>query len=323
MQVKILSKEQVASLGVSMREIGDALVEGWQILANDTVELPAKIGIHPRKDCYIHAMPCYAKKIDAALIKWAAGYPSNFDKKLPFINGIIVVNNPETGLVEIIMDSAWVTAWRTGAAAGVCAEYMSEGAEIAAVVGTGVQGITSAIAFCDRIPSLKEIRIYDVAPIQLDRFEKEAGPYAGKIKITRCATVEECVTGADIVASSIPTVEKPNPIIKKQWLKPDVLAISSDYDAAYFADVMTGGTFVCDDRNQYLMTQSWGTYFQQYPKEAQVYADMAEICAGKKQPVKKGLRGAVLMGIAMHDIMTVRLIQEKLKTREIGQNVEI
>lgn len=323
MQVKILSKEQVASLGVTMREIGDALVEGWKIMANESVELPAKIGIHPRKDCYIHAMPCYAPSLDFALIKWAAGYPSNFDKKLPFINGIIVVNNPDTGLVEIIMDSAWVTAWRTGAAAGVCAEFMSEGAAIAAIIGTGVQGIASAIAFYDRLPGLKELRIYDIVPAQLERFDQELAPYKGNIKITHCATVEECVTGCDIVASSVPTVEKPAPIIKKKWLTSDCLAISSDYDAGFFADVMNDGTFICDDRNQYLMTQSWGTYFQAYPKEKDLYADMAEICGGKKPAVKKGLRGAVLMGIAMHDIMSVRLIEKKLKTQDIGQTVEI
>lgn len=323
MQVKILSKEQVASLGVTMREIGDAVVEGWKIIANESVELPAKIGIHPRKDCYIHAMPCYAPSLDFALIKWAAGYPINFDKKLPLINGIIVVNNTETGLVEIIMDSAWVTAWRTGAAVGVCAEYMSEGAEIAAIVGTGVQGIASAIAICDRVKTMKELRIFDRVPAQCDRFEKELAPCKANVKITHCVTVQECVTGSDIVATSIPTPEKPNPIIKKEWLKSDVLAISSDYDAAYFPDIMLDGTFVCDDRNQYLKTQSWGTYFQAYPKEKDLYADMSEICAGKKAPVKKGLRGSVLMGIAMHDIMTVRLIQEKLKTKDIGQTVEI
>jgi len=321
MQVRILSKEQVASLGVTIREIGDALIEGWKLRALSTVELPAKIGIHPRKDCYIHAMPCYVPDLDFALIKWAAGYPPNFGKKLPFINGIIVVNNPETGLVEFIMDSAWVTAWRTGAAAGVCAELMSEGAEVAAVIGTGVQGITSGIAFCDRLKTLKELRLYDIVPAQVERFEKEVGPYAGRMKMTRCSSVRECVTGCDIVTTCIPTVEKPEPIVQKEWLKPDVLAIASDHDAAISPEIMAAGPFVCDDRNQYLTFQSLGISFKEYPKAP--YADMAEICAGKKATVKKGIRSAVLMGIAMHDVMTVRLVLEKVKSKPLGQMVEI
>jgi ornithine cyclodeaminase/alanine dehydrogenase len=87
---------------------------------------------------------------------------------------------------------------------------------------------------------------------------------------------------------------------------------------------MAAGPFVCDDRNQYFETQSWGTYFQNgYPKEKDLYADMAEMCAGIKPKVKNGIRGAVLMGIAIHDVMTVKLIQEKLKTNDIGLTVEI
>ncbi len=325
MKVKILSQAQVASLGVGLKDIMDGLVEGWKIMATETVELPAKIGIHPRKDCYIHAMPCHARTLDTALIKWAAGYPSNFDKKLPLINGIIVVNDPETGQVEMIMDSAWVTAWRTGAAAGVCARFLADDqAEAAAIVGSGVQGQATGIALGAGLPNLKEMKVYDLVPSQVERFEKEVGPHlGGRVKIIPCATAEECVRGADVVATSIPTPEKPKPIIKKEWLKTDVLAIASDYDAAYCPDIMLEGTFVCDNRNQYLMTQSWGTYFQAYPREKDVYADMSEICSGQKAAVKKGLRGAVLMGIAMHDIMTVRLIQEKLKTMDIGVDVEI
>ncbi|MDR1109554.1 MAG: hypothetical protein LBP92_02375 [Deltaproteobacteria bacterium] len=87
---------------------------------------------------------------------------------------------------------------------------------------------------------------------------------------------------------------------------------------------MAAGAFVCDDRNQYLETQSWGTYFQDgYPGEKDLYADMAELCAGLRPKATGGVRGAVLMGVAIHDVMTVRLIQEKLKTVDIGVNVEI
>jgi ornithine cyclodeaminase/alanine dehydrogenase len=87
---------------------------------------------------------------------------------------------------------------------------------------------------------------------------------------------------------------------------------------------MGSGPFICDDRNQYLETQSWGTYFQNgYPREKDIYADMAEMCAGLKPKVKGGVRGAVLMGVAIHDVMTVKLILEKLKTVEIGLEVEI
>jgi len=31
------------------------------------------------------------------------------------------MNDPDTGMPKAIMDASWMTAWRTGAASGVCA----------------------------------------------------------------------------------------------------------------------------------------------------------------------------------------------------------
>lgn len=326
MKVKILSKSQVASLGISMRDIMDGLIEGWKLMAaaDSGVELPPKIGIHPRDDCYIHAMPCYVKKLDTAIIKWAAGYPPNFGKNIPFINGIIVVNNPDTGLVECIMDSALITAWRTGAATGACAQIMSgPGTKSAAIIGTGVQGMATAVALKEGLPGLKELRIFDVAESQMARFENEVGPQCAGIKIIRTPSAEKCVEGAEVVATAIPTVEKPKPFIQKSWLVKDALVITEDHDAAVCPEVMHEGTFICDYRQQYLQFQTLGLSFADYPKNDGIYADMSEICSGAKAPVKSGLRGAVLMGIAMHDVMTVRLVMNKLRGSSLGQEVEI
>lgn len=326
MKVKVLSKTQVAALGIGMRDIMDGLIEGWKLMAasDSGVELPPKIGIHPRQDCYIHAMPCYVKKLDTAIIKWAAGYPPNFEKKLPFINGLIVVNNPETGLVECIMDSALITAWRTGAATGVCAQLMSApGIESAAIIGTGVQGMATAAALKEGLPELKELRIFDLTASQMDRFVGEVSPQCPGIEIVKTQSAQKCVDGAEVIATSIPTVERPKPFIEKAWLKSDALVITEDHDAAVCPEVMRDGTFICDYRRQYLQFQRLGLSFKDYPKEEGIYADMSEICSGAKAPVKTGLRGAVLMGIAMHDVMTVRLVMDKLSGSAIGQEVEI
>ena len=84
------------------------------------VELPPKPGIHPRKDSFIHAMPAYLRDEDVAALKWVAGYPANKERGLPYISGLIVVNDAETGLPTAVMDGAEITAARTAAASGVC-----------------------------------------------------------------------------------------------------------------------------------------------------------------------------------------------------------
>ena len=65
-------------------------------------------------------MPAYLRDDDVAALKWVAGYPANKERGLPYITGLIVLNDPETGVPAAIMDGAEITAARTAAASGVC-----------------------------------------------------------------------------------------------------------------------------------------------------------------------------------------------------------
>lgn len=56
--VRFISQADVESLGISMKEVMDGVETGWRMNGEGKTELPAKIGIHPRGNCYIHAMPC-------------------------------------------------------------------------------------------------------------------------------------------------------------------------------------------------------------------------------------------------------------------------
>ncbi|GAB6280339.1 MAG: hypothetical protein STSR0007_04030 [Thermovirga sp.] len=109
-----------------------------------------------RKDCFIHAMPCYVGgDVDAAGIKWVAGYPSNQAKGLPYITGVMCLNESGTGFVKAIMDANWITAWRTGAATGICAKHMADPeSETIAIIGLGVQGRTNTMALAEALPKL-------------------------------------------------------------------------------------------------------------------------------------------------------------------------
>ena len=112
--VLYLSQDDVKSLGINMKEVIDAVEKGLEIKGNGHVELPPKPGVHPRDNCYIHAMPCWiGGDVDAAGIKWVAGYPSNLEKGLPYNNGLFCLNDTDTGVIKAIMDANWMTTWRT------------------------------------------------------------------------------------------------------------------------------------------------------------------------------------------------------------------
>ena len=322
-----LSQDDVKSLAITMKEVMEGVEKGWRLKGEGKVELPAKPGVHPRKDCYIHAMPCWISgEIDAAGLKWVAGYPENPKRGLPYNTGLFILNDCETGLVKAVMDANWITTWRTGAASGVGALHLApKGASVLALIGLGTQGRINLRAMVEALPDLKEVRLHDAYEGQFAPFLAEMKPLFPHLNYVTCPTVEAVCDGADVVITCTPILAEPKRIVRSAWLKKEVLCIAVDYDSAFDSDVMTDGEgFVCDDRNQYLWTQSHGIYFQQgYPEENQIYADMGEIIAGHRAPLSKGRRAALFMGIASHDVMTAGLIYARALERGVGQRLPL
>ncbi|MDQ2964226.1 MAG: hypothetical protein M3R57_00020, partial [Chloroflexota bacterium] len=85
-----------------------------------SAELPPKIGVHPRPDgSFAHAMPAHLRG-DAAAgdllgIKWIAGFGRNSALGLPAIHGLVMRNDPATGVPTAVLDAGPITAERTAA----------------------------------------------------------------------------------------------------------------------------------------------------------------------------------------------------------------
>jgi ornithine cyclodeaminase/alanine dehydrogenase len=321
--VLFLSQDDVVSLGIGMNEVIEAVERGLALKGEGRVELPPKPGVHPRDNCYIHAMPCWiGGDVDIAGIKWVAGFPPNINKNLPYNNGIFCVNDTDTGLVKAIMDANWMTTWRTGAAAALGAKYFAPAdVKTVAVIGLGTIGKIVLRAIKTLYPGISDVRLYDPLPAQYEKFTAEISGLFPEVSLKKTKTMQEACEGADIVTTNAPILEHPERGLRKSWLKPDCLCISSDYDSTLNEDIAGGArAFCCDDRGQYLWTQERGIYFQNgYPKDKEIYADMGEMAAGHKTPVREGLRVCVFMGIASHDVMTANLIYQKATRAKIGQ----
>ena len=87
-----LSRKDVETVGLPMSRIVAALDEMFKEKGEGRVEMPPKPGIHTRKDAFIHAMPAYIRSLEAAGVKWVSGYPENQAKGLPYISGLLMLN---------------------------------------------------------------------------------------------------------------------------------------------------------------------------------------------------------------------------------------
>ena len=178
MILRFLSREDVRSLLPEIPGQLDLVEATYRSVGTGRVELPPKPGIHPRKDSFIHAMPAYLKDEDVAALKWVAGYPANKERGLPYISGLIVVNDAETGLPTAVMDGAEITAARTAAASGVCVRrWAPKGWEEAAILGCGEQGRHHARVLSALNPEVR-IRAFDPHPERVAELEGRVEPAA-------------------------------------------------------------------------------------------------------------------------------------------------
>ncbi|MEO8289403.1 MAG: ornithine cyclodeaminase family protein [Gaiellaceae bacterium] len=259
MSLLYLSREEVAGLLPPIAAQLDLVEETYRAVASGRVELPPKPGIHPRPDSFIHAMPAYLRDEDVAALKWVAGYPRNKERGLPYISGLIVLNDAETGLPEAVMDGAEITAARTAAASGVCIRrFAPEQWSSAAILGCGEQGRFHARVLEELSPEVS-IRAYDPHP------ERIATLGNG---IVAAAGAREAVDGADVVVTAGPIVENPDSPLSSDWLAERSLGLPIDFDFYFSAEaVATADLFLVDDVDQFEYYRSLG-HFQGWPEAA-------------------------------------------------------
>ena len=254
-----LARDEVAALLPPVSEQLDLVEETYRSLAAGRVELPPKPGIHPRADSFIHAMPAYLRDDDVAALKWVSGYPANKTRGLPYITGLVVLNDADTGLPTCVMDGAEITAARTAAASGVCVRrFAPEGWSTAAILGAGEQGVFHAALLRELNPAVR-IRAFDPNPERIERL----GP-----GVERAADELEAVDGAEVVVTAAPIVEEPRPVIGLDAIGERWLVLPIDFDALVRREVVAAADlFAVDDVGQFDYYREQG-HFAEWPVPA-------------------------------------------------------
>jgi ornithine cyclodeaminase/alanine dehydrogenase len=320
-----LSRADVEGLGLSMRDVLRAVDGGFAAKGRGLTEMPPKPGIHTRPDCFIHAMPAYLREPEVAGLKWVSGYPPNPAKGLPYISGLLVLNDPETGVPLAVMDCAWITAMRTGASAGISAKYLARpDSEVAAIVGCGVQARPSLAALAETLPALAAVRCYDLLPAATEAFIAEMSAALPALRFTACEGAAAAVREADVAVTAVPIVTEPAPELDAGDLREGALAVSLDYDSAWTSAAMRGcDKFCADDVPQLLATRDHGVYFGGVPDA--VHADLGELAAGLK-PGREHAAERIFsmnMGIAVDDVVTAKALYDLALQRGAGTRLPL
>ncbi|MFC1812729.1 ornithine cyclodeaminase family protein [Thermodesulfobacteriota bacterium] len=316
-QLLYLSQEDVINAGLTMAEIIEALEVAFREKGEGHTEMPPKPGIHPGGgDNFIHAMPAYIPALKAAGVKWVSGFPDNHELGLPYITGVLILNDPETGLPISVMDCVWITAMRTGAATALSARYLARPeSSVVGVLGCGVQGRTNVEALNVLFP-LKRVMAYDVNPGAVSQYADDIRSRFN-LEVLPVDTPKEAVTGCDIVVTAGPILKVPHATIQPGWLDEGAFASLVDFDSYWHAAAMGETAKFCTDDTQQLRHYQQTGYFQQIPP---LHADLGEMVAGQKPgretPSERTMTAN--LGLAIDDMAVAPIIFRKAVEKGIG-----
>jgi len=315
-QLLYLSRADVEEVGLEMATIIELLGDAFREKGAGRVEMPPKPGIHTQPDAFIHAMPAYIPALHSAGIKWVSGYPENQKRGLPYISGLLILNDDETGLPYAVMDCTWITAYRTAGASALSAKYLARPeSEVVGILACGVQGRTNLEALAVLFP-VKRAYAYDIVPEVQQQYIEEMSAKLG-LEIVGVDNPKQAVVESDLVITSGPIREQPEPAIEQGWLQPGAFASAVDFDSYWQPAAMAQMDKIStDDHDQFFYYRSVG-YFQSTPDP---YADLGELAAGLK-PGREGENErtlAINLGLAIDDMAVAPEIFRRAKERGIG-----
>jgi ornithine cyclodeaminase/alanine dehydrogenase-like protein (mu-crystallin family) len=320
-QVLYLSRADVERVNLPMQEIIDLLEKAFLDKGNGKVEMPPKPGVHTMPDAFIHAMPAYIPSMKSAGIKWVSGYPDNYKRGLPYITGLLILNDVETGIPYAVMDCIWITAMRTGAASALSAKYLArpESATVG-ILACGVQGRTNLEALSCLFP-VKQVFAYDVLPEVQEKFVAEMGEKFD-FEVLGVKEPKQAVVESDLVVTSGPILKHPTPTIEKDWLRLGAYGSAVDFDSYWSGPAMAQMDRIStDDHAQFQYYKSVG-YFGQTPDP---YADLGELVAGLKpgRQDEEERTLAINLGLAMDDMAVAPEIYRRAQEMGLGVSLPL
>mgnify|MGYP000848266879 CR=1 FL=1 len=312
-QMLVLNRADLEAIGLTWKEIIDSIEGAFKEKAQGLVQNPPKPKVASRDDAFIHAMPAYLGGSDKIGIKWVAGYEQNHAKGLPYIYGVVILNDSETGRPIALIDGGWITEMRTPAVSGVTMRHVAGAKKRLAIVGCGVQGRRHLEVALEEHPELTEVVAFDRSPEATQRLLDMAGD-----RVTRAATSPtDCVEGADLVITTITVALDPK--LDCRNTDDNALLLPVDYDDAMATSAFhEAAMYSVDDLGQY-GSVAGRKYFFDFPEPV---THLAQVVAGEYAVPTTGRRMFLNMGLAMDDVALSALVYDRAMAAGVGSHIE-
>ena len=227
-EVTILTEAELRQSVVLDAAAVDAIADAFTWLAEDRVEMPPimHIGV-PENNGDVDIKSAYVRGLDLFAVKIGAGFFDNHTLGLPNSPASVVLVSAKTGCVEaVLLDNAYLTDLRTGAAGAVAARHLAPASvEVAGVIGAGAQARYQMRAL-QVVRPFSRLLVWSRDPGRTADYVEEMAHELG-VAVEAVEDAEGVVRHADVVVTTTPARA---PLIKARWLHPGqhITAVGAD-----------------------------------------------------------------------------------------------
>lgn len=317
MPTLVLTQSEVRSV-LTMEKAVPAVEEAFAAFGRGEARMPAKVYLDlPEHAGDFRAMPALAS--GAIGLKWVNSHPENPARHgLPCVVGMYILSDPATALPLAVMDATYLTAVRTGAAAGVATRALARSdARTVGFIGCGAQAPTV-------LSALRVALGGDFGLLVSDRKSEAAERFAAAVG-GESVSVEQAA-GCDVVCTMTPSRE---PVIEREWVRPGahINALGADGPGKQELDVriLQEAKVVIDDLHQ---AEGGGEINVALAagdlRREELHASLGEVFAGLSPGRESDDEITVFdsTGLALQDVAVARVAYEEAKARGLGLTVD-
>ncbi len=182
----MLNKKDMEA-AVSHEELMNAIEEAFKLYTENAYTMTDRFTLTNNGNIMIY-MPCYAAGVFGTKI--LAEWPGNPQKDLPYLSGLMLLNNEDDGKAEVMMDGTTLTALRTGAVGGVALRHLSSpDVKTVGLVGCGVQGLHQ-LCYAAVARDIETIYLFDA-------LKKDLRPFVDSLRKMIAPRTVRCVVCPD------------------------------------------------------------------------------------------------------------------------------
>jgi ornithine cyclodeaminase/alanine dehydrogenase len=318
-----IALESVLPIEICIPAVEDAFKT--YTLRNAIMPQRAVFSIEQHQGAFL-VMPAYlGGQADAFATKVVSVYPENVNKhQIPTVLATVCLFDTKTGVLLSVMEGAFITAMRTGAASGVATKYLArQDSTTLGLFGAGIQAKTQALAIC-AVRDINSVKVYDIDTVRCQQFTEDLAATLS-IDVVACQRAREAVVGSDIICTATTST---SPVFKGEWLSPGthINGIGSYTPETRELDTVTmkRAKVVVDSRTAAL--QEAGDILIPISEKAiiatHIHAEIGEVIIGAKASRTDATEITVFksLGLAIQDVVTAQLAYERALDSSYGKH---